>query len=134
MAATPQKTAIEEANRQLNGMFQQMIEQEKRYKTELHEKEQEIVRLHQLHQQTEQRLKGALAAAEEEAERLRAVAMEKQKSAATLERSLAEIVGIAQRAMPSANGHPQPAATPLITPSKVVKLPSSENPTFSTGE
>lgn len=115
MAAALNKTAIDEANRQLNGMYQQMIQvhanpfsvlyhiflinllndyaripnhslssrplthmcaqQEKKFKEELHEKEQEIVRLHTILRSTEMHMhehRAASAAKEVELSVLRA--------------------------------------------------------------
>eukprot|EP00037_Helgoeca_nana_P033595 m.418586 g.418586 ORF g.418586 m.418586 type:complete len:142 (-) comp31012_c0_seq1:282-707(-) len=141
MSAAPDKTAIEEANRQLNGMFQQMVEQERQFKTELHEKEQEIVRLHTLHQQTEERLMGRLAVAQAEAERMAAALAAKEHATVNLEDAFVEITAIVKRV--GLGGHTevgngaasmQLATNSLITPSKLVKLPSGENHGFTIDE
>eukprot|EP00038_Savillea_parva_P020522 m.31607 g.31607 ORF g.31607 m.31607 type:complete len:128 (-) comp4816_c0_seq1:159-542(-) len=121
------KTAIEEANRQLTGMYQQMVDQERRYKEELHEKEQEIVRLHTLLQQTEERLLTRALNAEAEVSKLR-------EAAVSADAALAQIAAIATNSTSSdgRNGVapllPQPSSHPLITPPKMklVTLPSTE--------
>mmetsp|Transcript_20924 Transcript_20924/g.54398 ORF Transcript_20924/g.54398 Transcript_20924/m.54398 type:complete len:130 (-) Transcript_20924:274-663(-) len=124
------KTAIEEANKQLNGMYQQMVEQERQFKTELHEKEQEIVRLHTLLREMEERLVARAETAEAEAARMGALADEKDREAFALEEKINEIATVVNR--PLGDGHgaaatlASAAGNRLITPAKLVKLPSNE--------
>lgn len=68
MAATPSKTQVDAANRQLQGMHQQLVDQEAKFKVVLNEKEEEIVRLHQLMEQLEMKFTAKLEAATAQAE------------------------------------------------------------------
>eukprot|EP00729_Bicosta_minor_P013866 gene13866-22755_t len=58
--SAPAKGAVEEANRQLSAMFQQLSTQEHTFKEILLEKEAEIVRLHQAMRDMEERQLQAL--------------------------------------------------------------------------
>eukprot|EP00039_Didymoeca_costata_P029776 m.26340 g.26340 ORF g.26340 m.26340 type:complete len:136 (+) comp7785_c0_seq1:164-571(+) len=98
MASKPVKTAVEEANKQLAGMFEQLTNQEREFKEIVNEKEAEIVRLHQALKDLEMRsaktLMDKLAKANEQIGWLNAGLEEKDQEIAKLKGQLQSIVTV----------------------------------------